>query len=87
MRHLNNAFQNIRYRRLGSLFRRACRGRGHDLRAFIIPMKAAFITLGLAAATIIGPITPALAQVVIHQDQSSDDYSAQDDTEQNFLHA
>ncbi|NRP89009.1 hypothetical protein GA0061101_10733 [Rhizobium lusitanum] len=50
-------------------------------------MKAAFITLGLAAATIIGPITPALAQVVIHQDQSSDDYSAQDDTEQNFLHA
>jgi len=79
MRHLNNAFQDIRYRRLGSLFRRACRGRGHDLRAFI--------TLGLAAATIIGPITPALAQVVIHQDQSSDDYSAQDDTEQNFLHA
>ncbi|NKJ39107.1 hypothetical protein FHT28_005861 [Rhizobium sp. SG570] len=34
-------------------------------------MKAAFIALGLAAATIIGPITPALAQVVIHQDQSS----------------
>lgn len=50
-------------------------------------MKAAFITLGLTAATIIGFVTPALAQVVIHQDQSPDDYSAQDDTEQNFLHA
>ncbi len=50
-------------------------------------MKAAFIALGLTAATIIDPITPALAQVVIHQDQSSDDYSAQDDTEQKFLHA
>ncbi|WP_286182291.1 hypothetical protein [Rhizobium sp. ICMP 5592] len=44
-------------------------------------MKAAFIALGLTAATIAGPITPALAQVVIHQDQQSDDYSAQDDTE------
>ena len=50
-------------------------------------MKAAFIALGLTAATMTGLVTPAVAQVVIHKDQSPDDDSAGDETESNFLHA
>ena len=49
-------------------------------------MKAAFIALGLTVATMADLITPAVAQVVIHEDQSPDDDSARDETESNFLH-
>jgi hypothetical protein len=52
-----------------------------------VPMKAAFIALALTAATMTVLINPAVAQVVIHEDQAPDDYSAQDETESNFLHA
>jgi len=50
-------------------------------------MKAAFIALALTAAAMTVLITPAVAQVVIHEDQSPDDYSPGDETESNFLHA
>lgn len=50
-------------------------------------MKATLILLVVTTAIVTGLIVPAVAQVVIHRDQSSDDYSAQDDTESNFLHA
>jgi hypothetical protein len=50
-------------------------------------MKLTFIALGVTAAITMGLVTPAVAQVVIHEDQSPDDYSDQDQTESNFLHA
>lgn len=52
-------------------------------------MKIAFIALGLTAVMTMGLITPAVAQIVINNDQSPDVDSDQTDsqTEANFLHA
>ncbi|WP_047464028.1 hypothetical protein [Rhizobium rhizogenes] len=52
-------------------------------------MKIAFIALGLTAVMTMGLITPAVAQVVIYNDQSPDADSDQGEgqTEANFLHA
>lgn len=48
-------------------------------------MKAAFIALGVTAATTMNLVAPALAQAVIYENRSSDVYSDQDGTESNFL--
>jgi hypothetical protein len=52
-------------------------------------MKIAFIALGVTAVMTMGLITPAVAQVVIYNDQSPDADSDQGEgqTEANFLHA
>lgn len=50
-------------------------------------MKTILITLGLTAVTMTSLIVPAVAQVVLHEDQLLDDRSVDDETESNFLHA
>ncbi|HEY0121587.1 MAG TPA: hypothetical protein VGC14_07485 [Rhizobium sp.] len=52
-------------------------------------MKIAFIALGMTAVMTMGFITPAVAQVVIYNEQSPDGYSdpGEGQTEANFLHA
>ncbi|MDK4740013.1 hypothetical protein PH547_14090 [Rhizobium sp. CNPSo 3464] len=51
-------------------------------------MRVTFIALGVTAAITMGLVSPAIAQVVIHEDQSPDGYdSDRDQTESDFLHA
>ncbi|NTJ65380.1 hypothetical protein G6M50_06715 [Agrobacterium rhizogenes] len=50
-------------------------------------MKAILVTLCVTTVATTGLIVPAVAQVVLHEDRSPDDYSADDETESNYLHA